>query len=156
MNHPLRSMAASSILALCAAMAGTSTAFAQPAALAAVYVEADAIIIEPTVPYELSITIVGPNDLRIEEAFGPGGPVQYSVGALADGYYKYEISILSMNVDPGVSQTAALQMGTDENGRSVSAAAALGTAVSPVNRPTRQSGGFRVLKGVTVDPSARD
>ena len=156
MYHPLRSMTASSIIALCAGLAGMSTAFAQPARLASVYVEADYIVVEPTVPYELSITIVGPNGLRIEEALDPGGPVQYDVGGLADGHYKYEISILSMGVDPGAAQTAALQAGTDKNGRPVGAAAALAAAVSPVKGPTRQSGGFRVLNGMTVDPSASD
>ncbi len=154
MNYRLRSMAWGSILAFCATVLGASPAFAQSAGLAAVYVAGDSIVVEPTVPYELLITISGPDGLRIEEALDPGGPMVYGGGTLPDGHYKYEISILSMSVNLPPFQDAALQLGSDENGRPVGAAAALGAAVSPMTGPTRQSGGFRVLDGWMLDPSA--
>ena len=152
MTYSPRSMTWCSIVAVCLTVSGGSPAIAQSAGLAAVYVGADSIVVEPTVPYELSITISGPDGLRIEEEFYAGGAVLHGAGALPDGYYKYEISILSLGTKLDTSQSAALQPGGDENGRPVGAAA-LRVPAGLVSGPTQQSGGFRVLNGAIVDPS---
>ena len=118
-----------------------------PGPIAAMKSRPSGITWEPRVPYkQLVLVIQTPGGKVIRKAYAPGNPLLHGK-KLADGLYKYELSVVP-EVTPDVRQ--ALEKATATGDRSI--VDDLRAKGALPQGPYKQSGSFRVHEGKVLSP----